>query len=238
VRSSRPGAHGHAPLVDFCNRNDPQARLRAFETPLRIGPLGFRRTPPSGQVHVRRHGCPAQTGTSPRTGAEDSRVRGLFEERHCLSALLPRPLSPRLLAARASPRPDRLSDTSCRAPGCTAVGVTALRSERASEPSTLISSTRPRDPLARGSEEGRLPHPFAKRRCVPLHPRCLPSKDPPFREAAFSTACHQPVEWRPRAFSISAPLDTRTVRRWCGDSASASRWIDHPGVGRPPFPEE
>jgi len=25
-RSSRPGAHGHAPLVDFCNRNDPQAR--------------------------------------------------------------------------------------------------------------------------------------------------------------------------------------------------------------------
>jgi len=27
---------------------------------------------------------------------------------------------------------------------------------------------------ALASEEGRLPHPFAKRRCVPLHPRCFP----------------------------------------------------------------
>jgi hypothetical protein len=202
------------------------------------GRSAFAELPLPGGSTCEDMGCPAQTGTSHRTGAEDSRVRGPFEERQCLSALLPRPLSARLLATRASPRPDPSRTPLVAPPGHTAVGVTALRPERASEPSTLISSTRPRDPLARGSGEGRLPHPFAKRRCVPLHPRCLPSKDPPFREAAFSTACHQPVEWRPRAFSISAPLDTRTVRRWCGDSASAPGWIDHPRVGRPPFPEE
>jgi hypothetical protein len=33
VRSSRPGAHGHAPLVDFCNRKDPQARPTDHRNP-------------------------------------------------------------------------------------------------------------------------------------------------------------------------------------------------------------
>jgi hypothetical protein len=32
-RSSRPGAHGHAPLVDFCNRKDPQARPTDLRNP-------------------------------------------------------------------------------------------------------------------------------------------------------------------------------------------------------------
>jgi len=32
-RSSRPGAHCHAPLVDFCNRNNPQARPTGLRNP-------------------------------------------------------------------------------------------------------------------------------------------------------------------------------------------------------------
>jgi len=38
VRSSRPGAPGHAPLVDFCNRNDLQARPNGPRNP--ITPIG------------------------------------------------------------------------------------------------------------------------------------------------------------------------------------------------------
>jgi len=88
------------------------------------------------------------------------------------------------------------------------------------------------DRLRGVTEEGRLPHPFAKRRCVPLHPRCLPSKDPPFGRCPFPQLVTN-LWSRARASSISAPSDTRTVRRWCGDSASAPGWIDHPRVGRP-----
>ena len=48
-RSSRPGAHGHAPLVDFCNRNDPQARPSDLRNPTReSGRAAFAALPISG----------------------------------------------------------------------------------------------------------------------------------------------------------------------------------------------
>jgi len=77
-RSSRPGAHGHAPLVDFCNRNDPQARLRPSKPRSRSGrsafaELHFRGRSTTEALESRANGTPVQ-----RSGAEDSRVRGPF----------------------------------------------------------------------------------------------------------------------------------------------------------------
>jgi hypothetical protein len=138
-------------------------------------------------------------------------------ERHGLSALPPGPLSPRLLAARASPRPDPPRTPLVAPPGRAAVGVTAMRSERAYEPATFPSSTRPRR-----AEEGRLPHPSAKRRCVPLHPRCLPSKEPPFGGWVYPQLVANLWSMDPAPFQSPRHSNARTVRGWCDDSASTS----------------
>jgi len=55
------------------------------------------------------------------------------------------------------------------------------------------------------SEEGRLPHPFAKRRCVPPHPRCFPSQDFPLRGVPVSHSLYPTCgDKGPRLFYLRA----------------------------------
>ena len=56
-RSSRPGAPCHAPLVDFCNRNDPQAR-----------PTGLRNPAPRRAARL-ASSSPSWNGSRPESGA-------------------------------------------------------------------------------------------------------------------------------------------------------------------------
>jgi hypothetical protein len=124
-----------------------------------------------------------------RSGAEDSRVRGPFlGAARPLGLLPPGPLSPRLLAVRASPRPDRPRTPRVAPPGRAAVGVTAMRSERAGEPPTFLSSTRPRHA---GRAASRIPSRKEDAfRCTrgAFHQRT------PLSEVGLSTGCRQPVE--------------------------------------------
>jgi hypothetical protein len=128
-----PGGVGHAPLIDFCNQHNPRARLRDHPNPgPRLGgcPLlrGYAsrrgRNPTESRVRLRARlgpGCACAPAWVTRPGgaellletslaarsrfrtapAEVSRARGrtAFATRH---------LSPRFLATRASPQPDRL----------------------------------------------------------------------------------------------------------------------------------
>lgn len=84
----------------------------------------------------------------------------------------------------------------------------------------------PRDEhaLSRASDEGRLPHLFAKRRCVPLHPRCLPSKDPLSGGALFhslSPTCGvEPAPFQSSRLTAHGRCDGGATTR-----PSPPRWI-------------
>jgi len=149
VRSSRPGAPGHAPLVDFCNRNDPQARPSDPETQLVWRPLDFHRAPrPRSRSAFRwgRRRFPDDDSVEaePRihgSGAVGARPSfegpaGLPRRDGSLRRLRPNPIG---------------SNTSCRATRAdydrsTVIGI----AERAREPSERIRGLAPGDPLARG----------------------------------------------------------------------------------------
>jgi len=242
ARSSRPGALGHAPLVDFCNRKDPQARPSDLRNPaFESGRSAFAELPISRAGPAR--GCDtAQTVPFRRARAEDSRVRG-----RCSSGFacaIPAPAPSRLDCSRRELRPNPIDS---RTPLVAPPDAPRLESPQSSSngPANLRmnSSIRPRAPtfvdmragcaLSRTPDEGRLPHPFAKRRCVPLHPRCLPSEDPLAGGALFhslSPTCG--VEPAP----FQSPRHSAHGRcvGWCGDSAfhragglTPSRWVSH-----------
>jgi hypothetical protein len=104
--SSLASARCHAPLVDFCNRNDPQAR-----------PIGSMKpaSPISHPVLSQR----ARTRKTVRRLLSERRSRVVtgqgLDRIHRLSPVDPQRLSPRLRAARASPQPDWLGHLLSRA---------------------------------------------------------------------------------------------------------------------------
>lgn len=243
VRSSRPGAPCHAPLVDFCNRNDPQARPTGLRNPTpRSGRSTFIELRILEQVPLEEW---SGRVSSHRSAAREPRIHGSGAACRAEGSRHPlRPLSPRLLVVKGLPQPDRLSDTSCRTARSHAGWSHRHAPEWASKPASFWARRRAREPLPRfpdasehlrAAGQGRLPHPSAKRRCVPPHPRCLPSRDPPCGE------CRSPQLvtnlWnRARAFSISAPCRARTVR---GGAATRPHLKSRlPLSGGPPLPKE
>jgi len=216
-RSSRSGAHGHTPLVDFCNRKDPQARPTDLRNPaIESGRAAFAELPislraPRGELDDRVNGR-RSTAREPRIHGSGAvfRVNGLAPRP-------PRPLPPRLLVRGASPQPDRLSDTS-RCSIRLRRGWSRRDTDRIGRRASKISSTRP---LCVRARQGRAASHIPSR------------KEDVFRRTrgAFLRRTH-PSGWCPfpqlvtnlwsgaRAFSIIAPYRARTVQRGCGDSAS------------------
>jgi hypothetical protein len=176
---------------------------RTYETPPSSSGHSASRAPHLGFGSRSGDWTTAFAAAVPPIGSRGFTGQGPFERVSRLSPCPLRLLPPRLRVTRASPQPDRHSDTSCRTSRLRR-GWSHRDTNRKGLESSIDFVDSPGDPLARGSQQGRLPHPFAKRRCVPLHPRCLPSKDQPFRVVPFSTACHQPVEWSPRLFNLRA----------------------------------
>jgi hypothetical protein len=74
ARSSRSGAHGHTPLVDFCNRKDPQARPTDLRNPaIESGRAAFAELPislraPGGELDDRANGRRSTLGSRGFTG--------------------------------------------------------------------------------------------------------------------------------------------------------------------------
>jgi hypothetical protein len=136
--SSPAGARCHATLVDFCNRNDPQARPWIDGTPIRtLAASGFR----SARDLRKGFSCSFRSGRSRVVPGQ-----GPFYRRW----LAPPPLAPRAALARVvSFAPTRLSsDTSCRGPATSPAGVadSVLRAHPASAP--LSRRAHPRDVLS------------------------------------------------------------------------------------------
>jgi hypothetical protein len=97
--SSLASARCHAPLVDFCNRNDPQARRRIAGTRFPdLAPFAFASS------------ADAEDGSYAPFGATKPSCHGSGAGKWILrlSPGDPQLLSPRLRAARASPQPDWL----------------------------------------------------------------------------------------------------------------------------------
>jgi len=208
--SSLASARRHAPLVDFCNRNDPQARP------------ANRRNPTS------RSSCP-----SLRLGGEEeerfvvsfrsdevewSRVRG-WKRTPKLSPRDPQLLSSRLRAPRAWPQPGRLghlvSWTRDLAGRSGQVG-------RSIPPSGGLALAAPSPPGRAFAQSPRGPPPATSREggCVPLRPRCLPSPKLPSGEGL----CPQTVPslW----IGGPAPLQSSRVPFHRRDEEGA-RGLDH-----------
>jgi len=219
VRSSRPGAPGHAPLVDFCNRNDLQARPADLETRRRLGGdrvsgsvfgdeghstfaelLVLGETGPRSIAHRRFLHADESIDREPRihgSGAVEciaiiDCVAGLLRDDRSSWRLRPNPIG---------------SNTSCRAARVDYDRSTVIEpSSPPAKPLERIRGVRPRIPAcASASGEGRLPHPFAKRRCVPLHPRCFPSQDFPLRGVPVSHSLYPTCgDKGPRLFYLRA----------------------------------
>lgn len=173
---------------------------RTFETRPRVGPHGFRRAPHlvdrsrPGELIVLATPCGATRRRDDRVSGRRSRIReprihgsGAVVTRETASAAAPLRLpSPRLRVTRALPQPDRHPDTSCRTIRSTRgwsrrelarMGPHLRRFRRCA--GTRSRGCRPDARFHARPVQGRLPHSFAKRECVPPRPRCLPSKDPP-----------------------------------------------------------
>jgi len=123
-----------------------------------VGPRGFRRAPHLGsrsRPGMRRRGLAAVV---PPFGSRGFTGQGPFvSESACADGSRSGSLPPRLRATRASPQPDRLSDTSCRAVRSPR-GWSRRDAARTGRAPSKISSTRPATPLSRSRWR---PHAFA-----------------------------------------------------------------------------
>lgn len=163
---------------------------RTIDTRLRIRRPDFRRFAARWPVRGSFLLHPRLTGA-----ARGPRSRGLSGQGPLMSirarALLDRH-PPAAMARSGGFAPTRCgSDTSCRASALPPAGVAGVMHGAPTNPRYFVGSPRP--PACAVGREGRLTHLSAKRRCDPLHPRCLPSGDPPFGRAQ-STSCPQPVD--------------------------------------------
>jgi hypothetical protein len=190
--SSLVAETGRAPPVDFCNRcehehdcvrpNPTAPHLRSPAGAAVLSPLTSRWST----------SCGWQCFLSVASPAERSRARGLGSRRRGLEAWL---LSPRSLAERASPQPDRLGHLMSpahderRLERPTSSETAFAVPFRARPASDALASPPPTDPLPRTRRTG--PHPAIPREeeRVPPHPRCLPSPDSP--RARGSPAVHK-----------------------------------------------
>lgn len=169
--SSLASARRHAPLVDFCNRNEPQARPANRRNPSSQSCPSFRWSTDTEERFV----SPFQSDE-----AELSRVRG-WNGFAALAASSPS--SSRRACARRELGPNPIgSDTSCRGPVTSVAGVANLVGRVHPAIAPLSRSHRPRDALARAAREGPPPAPFREEGYVPPHPRCLPSPKLPSGE--------------------------------------------------------
>jgi hypothetical protein len=101
-----PGAHGHAPLVDFCNRKRSASTTDEPPKPRpRVGPRGFRRAPHLGSGPARGLGRPLSQPSFHRSGAEVSRVRGRLTSAPAFA--VPTPAPPATIARDESFAPTR-----------------------------------------------------------------------------------------------------------------------------------
>jgi hypothetical protein len=184
-----------------------------------------------------------------RSTVREPRIHGSgAAERASQLSLMPAPAPSRHDCSRRELRPNPIDTrTPLVAPfECLAAGVAVTHIEWARAPSK-ISSVTPRDPLARGflvwralshpPDEGRLPHPFAKRNAF-RRTRGAFLRRTPLAGGAFSTACHQPVEWSPRLFNLHAlpRTDGATGVRRLGPFTAGGGFVTL-GAGHP-FPKE
>jgi len=167
-----PEPSGHVPLVDFCNRIDPQAQPRPRQTPPHIAMASHRavgnaapgEAPPAGLSRFRGHHCALTPSQPPRRPPESTWI-------------YPKPIDP---------------DTFCRSPMSFAPGKRSQTTTgRIPVPPTTSfetlggSARRARlDPKIATRLEGP-PHAVAREsNCRWPHPRCLPPQGPRFRPIA------------------------------------------------------
>jgi hypothetical protein len=174
--SSLPGARRHAPLVDFCNRNAPQARPANRRNPVR----GAR----SANDHDRF------TGSFRIGEAELSRVRDWNRLR--LSPSSPAPLA--ALARVESFAPTRLA----RTPPVAGLGISMAGGAKSIVRARLASRSLSRNDSPSGrafasSREGPPPAPFREERMRSAAPEVPFVAEPPLRGGPFvhtlSPAC-------------------------------------------------
>jgi hypothetical protein len=187
-------AEGRAPLVDFCNRNDPRAQLRNRPDPAHRA-RGRPRTQLSSfnapRYIERSAGGRASRHSQPR-----------FHGPEACEGLRRREASPRRDRSRWRLHPNPIDpDTSCRELVVMQVGVTCT----AGMPRTEHPVTRPpTSPACAGPA-----HRVASRVLPRRKPRSAAPEVPstqritPRGVGLFSTNCPQPVDWIPGAFSIS-----------------------------------
>jgi hypothetical protein len=182
-RSSRPGAPGHAPLVDFCNRNDPQARPWTYETPPASRAARLAALPISGAGPARGK----TSGFSRRRSAvREPRIHGsgAVGERVGFRRWFPLRLPPTALARDESFAPTRST-------------LEHLLSHRPMAPRLESPRRCSNGPRAASRTPSRKENAFRRTRGAFLRRTSLPG-------GAFSTACHQPVEWCPRLCNLRA----------------------------------
>jgi hypothetical protein len=219
VRSSRPGAPGHAPLVDFCNRNDLQARPSDLET--RLAPadpreqirLLTRCCSACAELLIMRDGprsdwaIAAFTTTIQSKGSRGFTGQGPFvciAIGDCIAGLL---LGDRSLG-RLRPNPID-SNTSCRATRVDYDRSTVIESSGSPASRADTRSTgSPPDTRFRGRfRGGPPPAPLREKEMRSAAPEVLSIPGLPLAGSALSPQ-FVPNLWRwwARAFSISAPF--------------------------------
>lgn len=208
--SSLTGARCRALLVDFCNRNVPQARPANRRNPCHaLAPL------PRPLVALRFReialGARSTAGFTPPYGAMKPSGHGSEAEVDSGFRLGPQRPSVRLRASRASPQPD--------CPGHLLSWTRELVGRRANSPvrahpanTSLARRARPLDVLAHRLEQGRFPLVSAKKQAFHDTRGAFLRRTSPLGRACFSTSCKQPVESRPDAFAISALVLSSTKR--------------------------
>jgi hypothetical protein len=200
--SSPASARRHAPLVDFCNRIDPQARPRTDGTRPAIShpPLARRaRTRSTVRLLLSERRSRGVTGQ----GLSDGGSRRAF------------PSASRRACARRELRPNPIgSDTSCRGPVLLPAGEAgSMRSDPPGD-APLSRCFAPDGALSLRRRQGRLPHPSAKRDTFRRTRGAFLCRTSPQGRALVSPDCPQPVDSGPGAFATPArSLPSTWMRR-------------------------
>jgi hypothetical protein len=191
--SSPASARCHAPLVDFCNRNDPQARpwIDGTRSAISHPPLARR-------ARTRKNGSPVPFGaTKPR-----SHGSGAVVDRRLAPSI---PSSSRRACARRELCPNPIgSDTSCRGPVVWPAGVAgSTRSDPPGDtPLSRCLAPKARFRFAFGRAASRT---IPRRRMRSAAPEVPSFVEAPLRGGPFvSPGCPQPVDSGPGASAIPA----------------------------------
>jgi hypothetical protein len=190
--SSPASARCHAPLVDFCNRNDPQARPGPTEPARDFAPAACA---PSVDT---------EGGSPSPFGAAKPSAHGSGAGYRFAGFRLSNPSTSRRACARRELRPNPIgSDTSCRGPAIWPAGVAG--SMLSNPPGDhRVRDVRPRDALSLRLEQGRLPRPSAKKDAFRCTRGAFLCRNSPQGRALVSPSCPQPVDSGPGASSIPA----------------------------------